>query len=83
MNSSDLFDLHGRIAPITGGGGVLGSVMARGLARAGARVAVLGRREEPARSVAATIRAAGGEALVGQWPSHAALCETRKEARCL
>jgi NAD(P)-dependent dehydrogenase (short-subunit alcohol dehydrogenase family) len=63
MNSSVLFDLHGRTALVTGGSGVLGSVMARGLAQAGARVAVLGRREEPALAVAATIRAAGGEAI--------------------
>ena len=63
MNISELFDLHGRTALVTGGSGVLGSVMARGLAQAGARVAVLGRREEPALTVAATIRAAGGEAI--------------------
>ncbi len=63
MNSSDLFDLHGKTALITGGSGVLGNVMARGLAHAGARVVVLGRREEPALAVAATIRAAGGEAI--------------------
>ena len=63
MNISVLFDLHGRTALITGGSGVLGSVMASGLAQAGARVAVLGRREEPALAVAATIRAAGGQAL--------------------
>lgn len=63
MNSSDLFDLHGRTALITGGSGGLGSVMARGLAQAGARVAVLGRREEAALAVAATVRAAGGDAL--------------------
>lgn len=63
MTTSDLFDLHGRTALITGGSGVLGSVMASGLAQAGARVAVLGRREEAALAVAATIRAAGGEAL--------------------
>jgi NAD(P)-dependent dehydrogenase (short-subunit alcohol dehydrogenase family) len=63
MNISELFDLHGRTVLITGGSGVLGRVMASGLAQAGARVAVLGRREEPAQAVAATIRAAGGEAL--------------------
>ena len=61
MNISELFDLHGRTALITGGSGVLGRVMASGLAQAGARVAVLGRREEPALAVAATIRAAGEE----------------------
>lgn len=63
MNRSEPFDLHGRTILITGGSGVLGSVMANGLAQAGARVAVLGRREEPVRAVAATIRAAGGEAI--------------------
>src|SRR5690242_7728186 len=63
MNMSEPFDLHGRTILITGGSGVLGSVIAKGLAQAGARVAVLGRREEPARAVAASIRAAGGEAI--------------------
>lgn len=63
MHINELFDLHGRTVLITGGSGVLGRVMASGLAQAGARVAVLGRREEPANAVAATIQAAGGEAL--------------------
>lgn len=63
MNISELFDLHGRTALITGGSGVLGRVMASGLAQAGARVAVLGRREAPALDVAASIRATGGEAI--------------------
>ena len=45
MNISELFDLHGRTLLITGGSGVLGRVMAIGLAQAGSRVAVLGRRE--------------------------------------
>src|SRR2546423_2012198 len=58
-----LFGLHGRVAVVTGGTGVLGASMARGLARAGARVAILGRRRERAEAVAAEIVAAGGEAL--------------------
>src|SRR5947207_4072877 len=58
-----LFGLHGRVAVVTGGTGVLGATMARGLARAGARVAILGRRRERAEAVAAEIVAAGGEAL--------------------
>ncbi len=58
-----LFSLEGQVAIITGGTGVLGGAMARGLARAGARGGVLGRRREQAEAVAQAIRAAGGEAL--------------------
>lgn len=58
-----LFGLHGHTALVTGGSGVLGAAMARGLAAAGARVAVAGRRLEPCERVAGAIRAAGGEAL--------------------
>ena len=61
MNINELFDLHGRAVLITGG--VLGRVIASGLAQAGTRVAVLRRREEPALAVAASIRVAGGEAI--------------------
>jgi hypothetical protein len=43
-NLTELFSLEGQVAVVTGGTGVLGSVMAKGLARAGAKVAVLGRR---------------------------------------
>jgi NAD(P)-dependent dehydrogenase (short-subunit alcohol dehydrogenase family) len=58
-----LFDLRGAVAVVTGGSGVLGSAMARGLAAAGARVAVLGRRLERAREVATQIEQSGSEAL--------------------
>ena len=58
-----LFDLRGQTAVITGGSGVLGSVMAHGLARAGARVAVLSRRAESCEEVATGIRAEGGQAV--------------------
>jgi NAD(P)-dependent dehydrogenase (short-subunit alcohol dehydrogenase family) len=57
-----LFSLEGKVAVVTGGTGVLGGAMARGLARAGARVGVLGRRKEKAREVAGEIEGAGGEA---------------------
>jgi len=60
---ADLFGLHGQVAIVTGGTGVLGGAMAHGLARAGARVAVLGRRSDRAGDVAAEIAAAGSEAL--------------------
>ena len=39
----DLFDLKGRVAVVTGGNGGIGLGMARGLARAGASIAVVGR----------------------------------------
>jgi NAD(P)-dependent dehydrogenase (short-subunit alcohol dehydrogenase family) len=57
------FDLSGRVAVVTGGYGVLGGSMADGLAAAGVRVAVLGRRREPAERKAAEIRERGGEAI--------------------
>jgi NAD(P)-dependent dehydrogenase (short-subunit alcohol dehydrogenase family) len=56
------FGLEGKVAVITGGTGVLGSVMAQGLAAAGAHVAVLGRNAERARGVVASITDAGGSA---------------------
>ncbi len=59
----DLFSLSGKVAVITGGTGVLGSVMAKGLASSGAKVGVLGRRKDQAESVVAAIEAAGGEAI--------------------
>lgn len=58
-----LFGLEGKVAVVTGGSGALGAALAQGLARAGARVAVLARRLEPANAVVAAIEAAGGNAL--------------------
>jgi NAD(P)-dependent dehydrogenase (short-subunit alcohol dehydrogenase family) len=58
-----LFDLSGKVAVVTGATGVLGGAMARGLAMAGARVGVLGRRKERAEEVAAEVGNRGGEAL--------------------
>lgn len=57
------FSLEGKVAIVTGGTGVLGGAMARGLARAGARVGVLGRREERAEQIAAEIEELGGQAV--------------------
>jgi NAD(P)-dependent dehydrogenase (short-subunit alcohol dehydrogenase family) len=59
----ELFGLTGRAAVVTGGGGTIGSGLCLGLARAGARVAVLGRTEKTCAAVADAIRSEGGEAL--------------------
>lgn len=61
--STSAFDLAGRVAVVTGGYGVLGGALASGLAAAGARVAVLGRRRDAAEAKAEEVRAAGGQAI--------------------
>jgi 2-dehydro-3-deoxy-D-gluconate 5-dehydrogenase len=43
---SSIFDLHGRAALVTGGNGGIGLGMARGLAQAGAMLAIAGRNED-------------------------------------
>lgn len=58
-----LFTLAGKVAVVTGGTGVLGGAMARGLAAAGAKVAIMGRRAERAAEVAQAINDAGGTAM--------------------
>ena len=54
-------DLAGKVAVVTGGGGVLCGCMAESLARCGCAVAVADLRGEAAESVAEKIRAAGGK----------------------
>ncbi len=61
--SNNSFDLTGKAALVTGGYGVLGGTIATGLAAAGARVAVLGRRHDLAAAKADEIRNAGGDAM--------------------
>ncbi len=56
--------MDGHVAVITGAGSGIGAATARLLASRGMRIALIGRREELLREVAAEIRAAGGEALV-------------------
>lgn len=56
-------DLNGKVAVVTGGGGILCSVMAKSLAEAGAKVAILDLKEEAAKKVADEIVKAGGKAI--------------------
>ena len=55
--------LNGKVAVVTGGGGVLCGIMAKALAKAGAKVAILDLRAEAAEAVAEEIRAEGGVAM--------------------
>lgn len=58
-----MFSMEGKVALVTGGTGVLGGAMARGLAAAGAKVAIMGRRADKAAQVASEITAQGGVAM--------------------
>jgi NAD(P)-dependent dehydrogenase (short-subunit alcohol dehydrogenase family) len=58
-----MFGLAGRVAYVAGGYGDIGAAIARGLAAAGARVAVSGRSADKAQALAAELSAAGHDAL--------------------
>ena len=57
---SDLFDLTGHVAVVTGGGSGIGLGYADGLARAGASVAILGRDADRLHRAAASLAEHGG-----------------------
>ena len=63
MSCELTFDLSGKVAVVTGGGGVLCSGFSKTLAKAGAKVAVCDLRLEAAQAVADEINAAGGCAI--------------------
>jgi 2-dehydro-3-deoxy-D-gluconate 5-dehydrogenase len=56
---SQLFDLSGKVAVVTGGNGGIGLGMARGLADAGAAIAVVGRNEAKSKAAAAELAGRG------------------------
>ena len=56
-------DLNGKVAVVTGGGGILCSVMSKAIAECGAKVAILDLRKDAADKVANEINAAGGTAM--------------------
>lgn len=59
-----IFGLDGKVAVVIGGGGVLGGAMAEGLAKAGAKVAILSRTLSKAQAQAKFIKSKlGGEAI--------------------
>src|SRR5215468_5527399 len=58
-----MFDLTGRVAVVTGGNGGIGLGMARGLARAGARVVVAARNEHKSSAAVKELKALGSNAL--------------------
>ena len=60
---TDLFSLEGKVAAVIGGGGVLAGEMARGLARAGADIAILDFNPAGAEARAAEIRELGRRAI--------------------
>jgi NAD(P)-dependent dehydrogenase (short-subunit alcohol dehydrogenase family) len=62
-NPAGLFDLSGKVAVITGGGGVLLGTVSRALGRAGVKVAILDLIPKAARKVEHEIVSAGGEAI--------------------
>ena len=55
--------VEGKVAVVTGGGGVMCSVIAKGLAQAGAKIAILNRTLSKGQAVADEIVAAGGDAI--------------------
>ena len=60
---NELFELRDKVAVITGGGGVLCSTMAKGLAQIGVKVAILDLNEKAAVEAARDIEANHGEAI--------------------
>lgn len=61
--ASACFDLSGRVAVVTGGNGGIGLAIARGLAEAGAKLAIVGRDEAKNGAAQRQLRDAGAEVV--------------------
>jgi 2-deoxy-D-gluconate 3-dehydrogenase len=61
--ATSAFDLGGKVAIVTGGNGGIGLGMARGLAKAGAAVAIVGRDEAKSDAAVAGLTKAGARAI--------------------
>jgi NAD(P)-dependent dehydrogenase (short-subunit alcohol dehydrogenase family) len=69
---TDLFDLSGRVAVVTGGTRGLGLAIGKGFADAGAQIVIVSRKADACEEVAAALRAQGAKAAacachVGHW----------------
>lgn len=76
---SKRFELHGHVAVVVGGTGVLGGAMAEGLAAAGASLAILGRNRARGIERTRAIAEAGGHAAF--WPCDAQDSDSLAAAR--
>ncbi len=77
-----LFDLGGKVALVTGGNSGIGFSMARALALAGARVALVARRQNELDDAAAALAAEGLQAIAFTADLGRADCASRLKAAC-